>query len=65
MADLVRASGPDGEGRAITLALEDVALAVTGHLGFLAEAQLTGTGRPRPSNKLNCVIGLAIERSIT
>jgi hypothetical protein len=52
MADLVRASGPDGEGRAITLALEDVALAVTGHLGFLAEAQLTGTVRPRIGNHL-------------
>jgi 2-methylfumaryl-CoA isomerase len=41
-----------GEGRAITLALEDVALAVTGHLGFLAEARLTGTGRPRIGNHL-------------
>ena len=41
-----------GEGRAITLALEDVALAVTGHLGFLAEAELTGTGRPRIGNHL-------------
>jgi 2-methylfumaryl-CoA isomerase len=29
-----------GTGRAITLALADVALAVTGHLGFLAEGQL-------------------------
>lgn len=41
-----------GEGRAITLALEDVALAVTGHLGFLAEAALTGAGRPRIGNHL-------------
>jgi 2-methylfumaryl-CoA isomerase len=41
-----------GEGRAITLALEDVALAVAGHLGFLAEAQLTGTDRPRVGNYL-------------
>jgi 2-methylfumaryl-CoA isomerase len=30
-----------GAGRAITLALADVALAVTGHLGFLAEGQLS------------------------
>jgi 2-methylfumaryl-CoA isomerase len=30
-----------GTGRAITLALADVALAVTGHLGFLAEGQLS------------------------
>jgi 2-methylfumaryl-CoA isomerase len=34
-----------GQGRHITLALEDVGLAVMGHLGFIAEAQL---GRPRP-----------------
>jgi len=40
-----------GQGRAITLALEDVALAVAGHLGFLAEAQL-GTVRPRIGNDL-------------
>jgi 2-methylfumaryl-CoA isomerase len=41
-----------GAGRAITLALADVALAVTGHLGLLAEAQLAGTGRPRIGNHL-------------
>jgi 2-methylfumaryl-CoA isomerase len=41
-----------GQGRAITLALEDVALSVTGHLGFLAEAELTGAGRPRIGNHL-------------
>src|SRR5215471_15220867 len=41
-----------GAGRAITLALADVALAVTGHLGLLAEAGLTGTGRPRIANDL-------------
>jgi len=41
-----------GEGRAITLALADVALAVTGHLGLLAEAQLAGAGRPRIGNHL-------------
>jgi 2-methylfumaryl-CoA isomerase len=41
-----------GEGRAITLALEDVALAIAGHLGFLAEAQLTGMDRPRIGNHL-------------
>jgi 2-methylfumaryl-CoA isomerase len=35
-----------GTGRAITLALADVALAVTGHLGFLAEGQLSA-GIPR------------------
>ena len=39
-----------GQGRAITLPLADVALAVTSHLGFLAEARLTGAGRPRIGN---------------
>lgn len=41
-----------GEGSAITLALADVALAVAGHLGFLAEAQVAGTDRPRIGNHL-------------
>jgi 2-methylfumaryl-CoA isomerase len=41
-----------GTGRAITLALADVALAVTGHLGFLAEGQLSQAGRPRIGNHL-------------
>jgi 2-methylfumaryl-CoA isomerase len=40
-----------GEGSRITLALEDVALALAGHLGFLAEAQLGGD-RPRIGNHL-------------
>jgi 2-methylfumaryl-CoA isomerase len=41
-----------GRGRAITLPLADVALAVTGHLGFLAEGQLSAAGRPRIGNHL-------------
>jgi 2-methylfumaryl-CoA isomerase len=41
-----------GAGSVITLALADVALAVAGHLGFLAEAQLGGTDRPRIGNHL-------------
>jgi 2-methylfumaryl-CoA isomerase len=41
-----------GTGRAVTLALADVALAVTGHLGFLAEGQLSQAGRPRIGNHL-------------
>ena len=40
-----------GAGRAVTLALADVALAVTGHLGFLAEGELGGR-RPRIGNHL-------------
>jgi 2-methylfumaryl-CoA isomerase len=41
-----------GAGRAITLPLADVALAVAGHLGYLAEARLCGEGRPRIGNHL-------------
>src|SRR5579863_1279007 len=41
-----------GAGSAITLALADVALAVAGHLGFLAEAQVSGADRPRIGNHL-------------
>jgi 2-methylfumaryl-CoA isomerase len=53
-----------GEGRAITLSLADVALAITGHLGFLAEGQFAAVasredgssypadGRPRIGNHL-------------
>jgi 2-methylfumaryl-CoA isomerase len=40
-----------GEGQHVKLALEDVALAVMGHLGFLAEAQL-GQVRERHGNEL-------------
>lgn len=40
-----------GAGRAITLPLADVALAVTGNLGFLAEGRLSA-GRPRIGNHL-------------
>jgi 2-methylfumaryl-CoA isomerase len=41
-----------GAGSEITVALADVALAVAGHLGFLAEAQINGTDRPRIGNHL-------------
>jgi 2-methylfumaryl-CoA isomerase len=41
-----------GAGSEITLALADVALAVAGHLGFLAEAQVSGEERPRIGNHL-------------
>jgi 2-methylfumaryl-CoA isomerase len=41
-----------GAGSAMTLALADVALAVAGNLGFLAEVQVTGTDRPRIGNHL-------------
>ena len=41
-----------GQGRSITMALSDVALAVTGHLGFLSEPEVTGHFRPRIGNHL-------------
>jgi len=41
-----------GQGSRITLALADVALGVAGHLGFLAEAQLSHVDRPRIGNHL-------------
>ena len=41
-----------GQGRAVTLALSDVALAVTGHLGLIAEPEVTGRFRPRIGNHL-------------
>src|SRR5262245_19281497 len=41
-----------GEGQLVRLSLFDVALAITGHLGLLAEAQLDPTPRPRVGNHL-------------
>jgi 2-methylfumaryl-CoA isomerase len=41
-----------GAGRAITLPLADVALAVAGHLGYLAEGGFPAGGRPRVGNHL-------------
>jgi 2-methylfumaryl-CoA isomerase len=46
-----RARRRTGEGRSVRLPLADVALAVTGYLGFLAEGQLSA-GRPRVGNHL-------------
>lgn len=48
----VRRRQGTGAGSAITLALADVALAVAGHLGFLAEAQISGVDRQRIGNHL-------------
>lgn len=41
-----------GTGRQLTVALHDVALAMAGNLGFLAEAQLGAAPRPRIGNHL-------------
>ena len=46
-----RHRGRSGAGQHVKLALEDVALAVMGHLGFIAEAQL-GQQRERHGNEL-------------
>ncbi len=41
-----------GTGRRISVALEDVALATAGNLGFLAEAEVNGASRPKVGNHL-------------
>src|ERR1700761_64939 len=41
-----------GAGRAVTLALEDVALTMAGNLGYLGEAQVLEADRPRIGNHL-------------
>ncbi len=46
----VRERERSGRGARIELPLEDVALALSGTLGFLSEAQLTGRVRPRVGN---------------
>ncbi|MGI5289773.1 CoA transferase [Nonomuraea polychroma] len=46
-----------GEGQQIRLALEDVALATAGSLGYLAEAQLGGTPRQRDGNQVYGTFG--------
>lgn len=46
----VRRRDATGEGTSATLALENVALATAGNLGFLTEAQVNGTSRERIGN---------------
>jgi 2-methylfumaryl-CoA isomerase len=41
-----------GHGQRISVALDDVALATAGNLGFLAEAEVNGVDRPRIGNHL-------------
>ena len=48
----VRGRDLSGEGARISLALEDVALATAGNLGFLTEPQVNGTQRPRLGNAI-------------
>ncbi|TRW80239.1 2-methylfumaryl-CoA isomerase [Mycolicibacterium sp. 018/SC-01/001] len=47
VASAVRDRERTGRGRFIRIPLEDVALALTGHLGFLTEAMVNGTERKR------------------
>ncbi len=46
-----------GEGQLVTLALKDVGLAMLGHLGMIAEAQVNGVDRPRYGNSLYGAFG--------
>ncbi len=48
----VRQRDLSGKGADISLALEDVALATGGNLGFLSEPQINGTQRPRLGNAI-------------
>ncbi|RUP05190.1 MAG: 2-methylfumaryl-CoA isomerase [Mycobacterium sp.] len=41
-----------GEGARVSIALEDVALAIAGNLGLLTEPQVLGTQRPRVGNSI-------------
>jgi 2-methylfumaryl-CoA isomerase len=59
----VRRRESSGTGSEITLALADVALAVAGHLGFLAEAQISGADRPRIGNHLYGGLGRDFQTS--
>lgn len=46
-----------GEGQQVNLALKDVGLAMLGHLGMIAEAQVNGVDRPRYGNHLYGAFG--------
>ncbi|MFI0445642.1 CoA transferase [Actinomadura sp. 6N118] len=46
-----------GEGQSLRVALEDVALAAAGNLGYLAEAQLNGASRERDGNHVYGTFG--------
>lgn len=46
-----------GEGQLVRLALEDVAFATVGHLGYIAEVQINGTQRPCVGNDIYGTFG--------
>lgn len=46
-----------GQGQLVTLALKDVGLAMLGHLGMIAEVQVSGVDRPRYGNNLYGAFG--------
>ncbi|MGI5183954.1 CoA transferase [Dactylosporangium sp. CA-152071] len=48
-----------GRGAHLVIGLDDVALATAGNLGYLAEAELTGAGRPRVGNAVYGTYGHA------
>lgn len=52
VAVAVRRRDATGDGTRVSLALEDVALGLAGHLGFLTEPQITGGDRVRLGNAI-------------
>ncbi|HMW18761.1 MAG TPA: 2-methylfumaryl-CoA isomerase [Accumulibacter sp.] len=50
-----------GEGQLVRLALKDVALAMVGHFGMIAEVMITDTDRPRHGNYLYGAFGRDFE----
>jgi len=46
-----------GQGQHVTLALADVALAMMSHLGFLADAEISGRNRPKMGNHVYGTFG--------
>lgn len=52
-----RARRKDGQGRELTLALSDVALASVGNLGYIADVQVNGNVRPPMGNDLYGALG--------
>ena len=57
LVSVERARRDTGAGREIRLPLSDVAITTLGHLGQIAEVQLTGADRPRMGNDLFGAIG--------
>lgn len=57
----VRARNRTGKGRHLTVALSDVAYALTANLGIMAETELSGQSRPRIGNSLFGAYGIDLK----